>query len=157
MSKQSCLPEPIHSGRVPAPLAALCSATIGTPATILSVSTAYDDHAALRRSLAGLGCQIVTADTCLNALQLLRKGDISVVVCDSNLRDGTWRDILSGILTSSQNVTLVVTSPCPDEYLWAEVLNLGGFDVIAKPFDTQELRHVVETACRGALPHAARS
>jgi DNA-binding response OmpR family regulator len=85
----------------------------------------------------------MTADTCQEAVQMLNGSGIWVVVCDTNLHDGTWRDILS----SARNVTLVVSSRCPDEYLWAEVLNLGGFDVITKPFDKRELHHVLQTAC----------
>jgi DNA-binding response OmpR family regulator len=85
----------------------------------------------------------VTAHTCQEALQLLKESGIPVIVCDTNLRDGTWRDILN----SARNATLVVSSRCPDERLWAEVLNLGGFDVITKPFDKRELDHVLQTAC----------
>jgi hypothetical protein len=32
------------------------------------------------------------------------------------------------------------------EELWAEVLNLGGDDVLAQPFDAQEVYHVVSLA-----------
>jgi DNA-binding response OmpR family regulator len=34
---------------------------------------------------------------------------------------------------------LIVTSRLADEKLWAEALNLGAYDVLAKPFDRQEL------------------
>jgi hypothetical protein len=45
-----------------------------------------------------------------------------------------------------------VISRLADEYLWAEVLNLGGHDVLAKPLRQAEVlwvfRHVFErTAC----------
>jgi DNA-binding response OmpR family regulator len=35
-----------------------------------------------------------------------------------------------------------------DERLWAEVLNLGAYDLLAKPFDVREVLHAVTTACR---------
>lgn len=41
---------------------------------------------------------------------------------------------------------LIVTSRLADERLWAEVLNEGGWDVLAKPFDATEVVRVVETA-----------
>jgi hypothetical protein len=47
-----------------------------------------------------------------------------------------------------------VTSSCADEYLWAEVLNLGGFDVIAQPFNPEELRHILLSACLRRLARA---
>jgi DNA-binding response OmpR family regulator len=42
---------------------------------------------------------------------------------------------------------LIVASRLADEYLWAEVLNLGGYDVLAKPFNAEEVRRVVGLAC----------
>lgn len=33
----------------------------------------------------------------------------------------------------------IVTSELADEYLWAEALNLGAYDVLIKPFDPIEL------------------
>jgi len=50
---------------------------------------------------------------------------------------------------------LIVTSRLADERLWAEVLNLGAFDVIAKPFDRMETMRVISAAWRawgGRLP-----
>ncbi len=38
---------------------------------------------------------------------------------------------------------LIVTSRLADEGLWAEVLNLGGYDVLAQPFDAEEVYRVV--------------
>jgi DNA-binding NtrC family response regulator len=119
-------------------------ANSNTPASsILSISTDGDDHAALRASLPGPSCELTTAHSCQEALQVLKESGISVVVCNTNLGDGTWRDILK----ANVNASFVVSSSCPDEHLWAEVLNLGGLDVITKPFDKQELHHVLQTAC----------
>jgi len=45
---------------------------------------------------------------------------------------------------------LVVTSKLADESLWAEVLNLGGDDVLAQPFDHEEVTRVVRSAVRAS-------
>jgi DNA-binding NtrC family response regulator len=116
------------------------------PVRILSVSADAADHLALRRLLAGVPCQIASSGTCRGALQHLIRGGISVVICEANLPDGTWLDILNDVQSSRERPLLIVTSRFADEYLWAEVLNLGGFDVIAKPFQEPEVRHIVESA-----------
>jgi DNA-binding response OmpR family regulator len=41
---------------------------------------------------------------------------------------------------------LVVTSRIADDSLWAEALNLGAYDVLAKPFDGAEVVRVVSLA-----------
>ncbi len=43
---------------------------------------------------------------------------------------------------------LIVTSRLADERLWAEALNLGAWDVLAKPFDADEVIRIVTIACQ---------
>jgi DNA-binding response OmpR family regulator len=114
--------------------------------TILSVSADCNDHVELQHSLSGISCRTITANSLQDGLDLLQKGGISIVLCDSSLGSGAWREILNGIPSSSNNPALIVSSCSADEYLWAEVLNLGGFDVIAKPFERDELRYVIQSA-----------
>jgi len=115
--------------------------------TVLSVSAISEDHTTLRGLLRGLPCRLVVASTCRNALRCLSHDPTCIIICERDLPDGTWRDVLNHLGASATKPFLIVTSPVADEALWAEVLNLGGFDVIAKPFDQREVRHVLETAC----------
>jgi DNA-binding response OmpR family regulator len=117
------------------------------PIWILSISAVAEDHADLRRIVKGMHCRVTAEGTCKGGLRRLEDGDVSVVVCERDLPDGAWRDILGRIRSSPEKPSLIVTSRVADEWLWAEVLNLGGFDVIAKPFNARETRHVLETAC----------
>jgi hypothetical protein len=43
---------------------------------------------------------------------------------------------------------LIVTSRTADESLWAEVLNIGGYDVMALPFERLEVERVIASASR---------
>jgi hypothetical protein len=43
---------------------------------------------------------------------------------------------------------LIVSSRLADDRLWAEVLNLGGYDVLARPFNRVEVIRVVQAAWR---------
>jgi DNA-binding response OmpR family regulator len=43
---------------------------------------------------------------------------------------------------------LIVTSRTADEHLWAEVLNIGGYDVLPQPFNRDEVERVVAAARR---------
>ena len=115
---------------------------------MLSVCATGEDQAALNNCLGGVSVRITAASTCREALARLKYGGISVVICDADLPDGTWRDILDYLQTAGERPELIVASRLADDYLWSEVLNLGGFDVLAKPFRAVEVRHVVETACR---------
>ena len=41
---------------------------------------------------------------------------------------------------------MIVTSRSADERLWVEALNLGAYDVLAKPFDRDEVLRSVSMA-----------
>jgi DNA-binding response OmpR family regulator len=69
-----------------------------------------------------------------------------VVLCEQNLRDGSWKDVLSIATGLRYAPPVIVTSRLADEHLWAEVLNLGGYDVLAKPFERDEVSRTLDLA-----------
>jgi DNA-binding response OmpR family regulator len=79
-----------------------------------------------------------------------------VIVCERDLPDGSWKDVLEMAASLSCPPPVIVTSRLADDRLWAEVLNLGGYDVLAKPLDVLELSRALDLAWRhGAVQHAA--
>jgi len=87
---------------------------------------------------------------CEQALGHLTDSRISVVICEALLPDGNWKDLLARMASAQASPVLVVTSKVADESLWAEVLNLGGYDVLAQPFDREEVARVVRSAVRAS-------
>ena len=77
-------------------------------------------------------------------------------MCEALLPDGSWKDLLVGMERTKASPVLVVTSNIADESLWAEVLNLGGYDVLAQPFDRAEVIRVVESAMRASSDQSRR-
>jgi DNA-binding NtrC family response regulator len=112
---------------------------------ILFVSPVRPDQSALRRILRRTN-RTISAATCRHAFKRLSRTRVPVVLCDSDLLDGKWLDVLNHVAASDNPPLLIVTSRVADDRLWAEVLNLGGFDVIAKPFVASEVLHVLRTA-----------
>ena len=83
---------------------------------------------------------------CLEFLLHLQDSHPRVVVCERDLPDGSWRDVLEVTASLPGPPPVIVTSRLADEYLWAEVLNLGGYDVLAKPLDRQEVTRTLNLA-----------
>jgi DNA-binding response OmpR family regulator len=73
------------------------------------------------------------------ALALLQEHEIWVVLCERDLLPGTWFDVLEYIRHLPRPSSLIVTSRFADDRLWSEALNLGAWDVLAKPFDRTEV------------------
>jgi len=83
---------------------------------------------------------------CLELALHLHGSPACVVVCERDLADGDWKDVLEVTVSLTNPPPVIVTSRHADEHLWAEVINLGGFDVLAKPLDKQEVSRVLNFA-----------
>src|SRR5215472_76984 len=73
---------------------------------------------------------------------------VGVVISERELPEGGWREMLDDLQERSEPPALVVTSRLADEMLWSEVLNMGGYDVLAEPLDREEVTRVISAAAR---------
>jgi DNA-binding NtrC family response regulator len=80
------------------------------------------------------------------ALARLEDSDIPIVICEQYLGDESWRDVLDGIARLRRPPFLVVTSHLADNHLWAEALNLGAYDVLTRPFYSEEVIRTLGSA-----------
>ena len=92
---------------------------------------------------------MITASSVEWATKMLKRDQIRIAICERDLQPGTWKDLLEQMATMPHSPLMIVTSRLADESLWSEVLNEGGYDVLAKPFHPTELIRVVE----GAFQH----
>lgn len=115
-----------------------------TSRRVLSISPSPEDHDFLRTVLETSAWELCSVDNCRDAIARLRSHAVSVIFCEGVLEDGTWKDILTTIQGPADAPALIVTSRLADAFLWSEVLNLGGYDVLAKPFSQREVRHVID-------------
>ena len=113
---------------------------------ILSVSPDEFDHSELLQILDELPFQLTAVRSGSEATASLDAGQFDVILCECRLPDGSWLEILNRISAAPAKPLLIVTSRIADASLWAEVLNLGGYDLLAKPFNRQEVRHVLTSA-----------
>ena len=115
--------------------------------TVLSVSPQVEDHQSLQ-AIIGQSKHWMQFTACdlASALALLEKYEIAVLLCERDLLPGGWTDVLERIQSMPNAPSLIVTSRLADEHLWAEALNLGAWDVLAKPFDRMEVIRSIKSA-----------
>ncbi len=78
--------------------------------------------------------------------ELHNRSSIPVVLCERDLAPESWREMLEHLRQMDDPPLLVVISRLADERLWAEALNLGAHDVLAKPFDASEVTRILSLA-----------
>ncbi|HUL34039.1 MAG TPA: hypothetical protein VL128_09165 [Candidatus Eisenbacteria bacterium] len=110
----------------------------------MSISPFEEDHARLQ-AIIGSVPKLVMASDFSTAKALLESRNIFLVLCERDSNPGTWLDSLEYLQSLSNPPLLIVTSRLADERLWAEVLNLGAWDVLAKPFDDGEVLRTLQS------------
>jgi DNA-binding response OmpR family regulator len=134
----------------PPAAAAHCARTI----PVLCVDPCEEDHVALEDIFNNSPWSIFpdslwtlqVSGSLKSAWSLLRAQHFPLVLCEGDLQPGAWRDLLDLLPLLPAPPFLIVTSRLADERLWAEALNLGAYDVLAKPFDGTEVMRVVSMA-----------
>ena len=124
---------------------------------LLAVSACSENHVFLKQVFRDTNWELREARAYRDALMILCNDRMPVVICESCLPDGNWKDVLSQVAVLPDAPRLIVTCREPDERLWAEVLNMGGYDVLTRPFDKNELIRAVSRDRAGKTNGAGRT
>jgi len=114
--------------------------------SVLAVFSRGTDSAALERIFSHTSWRLDLCQTLAEARVQLRNARPGVVICDRKFADGNWKHLLRGLPANGAAPKLIVALPAADARLWAEVLNLGGYDALVKPFDSDEVVRLVSVA-----------
>jgi two-component system KDP operon response regulator KdpE len=121
------------------------------PSRILIV----DDEPAIRRflrtSLTAQDYQILEAETGEQALNVLARNRVDLVVLDLGLPDIDGLDVLRRVRESHSSVPVIVLSSRADEPGKVRALDLGADDYVTKPFGMEELLARLRAALRHRL------
>jgi DNA-binding NtrC family response regulator len=117
----------------------------GEPVAVLAVASG-PSRDALRRIVGHSRWTLLEAATVAEADVHVRNRAALVLICDAVLPDGSWRDVLDRCLRLPQPPPVIVAADHADDFLWMEVLNAGGYNLLGKPFTEQEVFQIVSTA-----------
>jgi len=112
----------------------------------LLISPFEQDHKVLRSLFHEQGWKLYETGCLESALNLLRNRVASIVITEKDLPTGNWKDVLGAVCILREPPLVVISSVNADDYLWAEALNLGAYDVLAKPIERTEAMRVLNSA-----------
>ena len=109
-----------------------------------------DDEAGIREMLTIVfqkeGYRVSAARGCVEGLALLDGEAPDLVLTDLKMPDGTGFDILKKVRESHRDTPVVMITAYSSTKTAVDALKQGAYDYIAKPFDVDELKHVVARA-----------
>lgn len=83
-----------------------------------------------------------------DAIESYETAKCRVILCDAELPDGHWKQLVDHCRDSEEPASVVVVSRLADERLWQEVLSHGAFDLLPVPIEAPEMLRVLELAAR---------
>ena len=115
---------------------------------LLIVSSEAQDREVLAPVLAEHTCPQFWAASMREATDWLKGGSADVILCDDRLPDGRWQELWEQLSRRPDPPIFIVSAAWNDARLWAEVLNLGAYDVLVKPYQKSEVTRILRHACR---------
>jgi DNA-binding response OmpR family regulator len=106
------------------------------------------DRLVVREVFRKPGWRLFEASARRAAVRCLSRNRVHVVVTVTDLPRWTWKQALADLRLLPSPPQLVVASREADDQLWSEVLNLGAYDLLARPMLSDEVERVIVSARR---------
>lgn len=101
----------------------------------------------LLEALESCGIDVLPVHDCSEARWALEtQPQVQVVLTDTSLPDGEWREVLEIVAQGRANVEVVVCSHMGDHRQWIDVMERGAYDLLVQPYQREEVRRIVESA-----------
>ena len=120
--------------------------------SLMAVLPTRGDRAALQRIIGPCRWELQWTSACGEAIDVFRRTRPAIVICDRDLMDGDWRGLWDILAREPKPPMFIVASRLADDALWAEVLNVGGYDLLLKPFRAEEVIRMVHAAAMETPP-----
>ncbi len=114
--------------------------------SILAVCLSLEDRFLLERLADRHGWNIHFVESPGGGFTLASKYLFDVILCDRNQPGYPWREVLDHLSERSPRSCLLLVSPLHDDYLWGEVVQHGGHDIVVRPLRESETVMAIETA-----------
>jgi DNA-binding response OmpR family regulator len=94
------------------------------------------------------GWQLLRARSVEQSLHTLDRFPARLVIYDWTPEGDDWQSAIDRLSARSDHPRILLASPVVDEYLWADLVNHGGFDLIPRSADQEVLIRAIRFAHR---------
>jgi two-component system, NtrC family, response regulator HydG len=113
---------------------------------ILAVSIFLNDRLVLEQLGKRAGWELRVTNSPREAFRLVMEKHFEVVLCDRNQCGYPWREVIERLAENSPRSRILLVSPMNDDYLWRDVVQKGGYDVLTSPLREADTLHTISAA-----------
>jgi FixJ family two-component response regulator len=125
--------------------------------SLLMITSRPEDEAELKELLHGTPWELEALPQIEYAAAALKAAEVPLLLFDGATAGPQWREKMKALATSRRNACVILLSNVSDQYLWEEVVQHGGFDLLTRPFRKEQVLSTLLFAyahCRTPWPKA---
>ena len=108
-----------------------------------------DDHALIRQGLIRILTRHPDIEVVGDAVDIVRKGDVDVILMDLSMPDQSGVDALAAIKARAPDLPVLILSGFPEEHYATTLLRQGASGYLNKDCDPEEIVKAIRTVYRG--------
>jgi DNA-binding response OmpR family regulator len=116
--------------------------------SILALSIPLEDRFFLERLGELNNWALRFADSPREGFRMAAQSYFQLILCDRHQPGHPWREVMDRLAASSPRSCILLVSPMSDDYLWSDVLQQGGYDVLVRPLREKAVLHSIDAAVR---------
>lgn len=113
---------------------------------VLFVSPSIEHAEVLSGMLTPLSIPLAHVQDLQRALSKLEHEAFGVVLTEADLPDGSWLDVMKTVGKERRSTAVIVTCSFADASFWADVMDLGAYDLLPQPFCRSEVQRIIKNA-----------
>ncbi|MEK6627110.1 MAG: response regulator [Bdellovibrionota bacterium] len=114
---------------------------------VLVVDDEIEIRKALIFDLKRRGCNIFEAANGTDAIEIVKKNPIDIVVTDVRMPNGDGVDLLKQIRAYNPKIPIVLLATGFADLSESEAVGMGAYGIIEKPFNRQKMLSLLEDFC----------
>jgi DNA-binding NarL/FixJ family response regulator len=119
----------------------------------LLCSSSGPDWEDLLSVLNGLNIEVRSTASAREAAQILRGASYSLIFMDLD-DEAEWKSSIQALHNLAPSAGVLAYSRKPEERIWLDVLEAGGFDLLCRTSRKPEIQWIVESALKMRQPHS---
>ena len=113
---------------------------------ILAISVFLNDRVTLEQLGKREGWELKFTNSPRDAFRLVTERHFEVILCDRNQYGYPWREVMERLAQHSPHSRILLVSPVTGDYLWRDVVQQGGHDILPRPLREWDELPVIRAA-----------
>lgn len=119
---------------------------------ILVLSMSFEDRILLQRLGKQHDWELRFTYSPREGFNLASRCHFQLILCDHNQPGYPWREVMDRLAACSPQSRILLVSPVNDDYLWRDVIQQGGYDVLLRPLREESALRAVQASSRFVSP-----